>query len=56
MKTCRVCKIEKELKQFYSHPDYKDGHTTICKACQHDQYEAKKHNKPVKRIDWFIFD
>jgi hypothetical protein len=34
MKTCTKCKLEKELSQFYKHPNGKDGYDSRCKACR----------------------
>lgn len=55
MKTCKKCNDNKELSQFYSHPDYKDGHMNICKECTKKDTITNRNKKP-KRIDWFIFD
>lgn len=34
LKTCRTCKTEKPLRQFYRHPTYADGHMSDCKECK----------------------
>ena len=34
MKTCRKCKMEKELVEFHNHIRSKDGKQTICKKCR----------------------
>lgn len=56
LKTCKNCYTEKELKDFYSHPDYKDGHMNICKDCTKEATIRNRQNKPAKPIAWFIFD
>ena len=33
MKTCKRCKIEKELSEFYVHKEMGDGHLSFCKSC-----------------------
>ena len=48
-KTCRVCKVEKSLREFYSHPNTKDGRAGICKDCQR-QYVQGRYNR--KRPVW----
>lgn len=32
-KKCRICKVEKTLRHFYSHSGGKDGHRGECKEC-----------------------
>jgi hypothetical protein len=34
VKTCRTCKAEKPLRQFYRHPHYADGRMSDCKECK----------------------
>lgn len=33
-KTCRTCKVEKYLRQFYKHPTYADGYMNDCRDCK----------------------
>jgi hypothetical protein len=33
MKTCSICKKEKELTEFYKHNRMKDGYFSTCKTC-----------------------
>lgn len=51
MKTCSVCKQEKELSEFSKNPRKKDGYSYDCKAC-HSEY-ARAHyqqNKETYRV------
>jgi hypothetical protein len=34
MKKCRSCNKEKELEEFYKHPQMPDGHLNFCKECK----------------------
>ena len=45
-KTCRVCKQEKTIRNFYKHPTTLDGYFYICREC-HKQYTYE--NKELKR-------
>lgn len=45
-KTCRVCKQEKTIRNFYKHPTTVDGYMYICRAC-HKAYTYA--NKDLKR-------
>jgi hypothetical protein len=33
-KTCRICKQEKELTEFYTKKDARDGYVSSCKLCE----------------------
>lgn len=54
-KVCTICKIEKELTEFYSHSKRKDGHQSSCIQCNRERfkkyYEANKeyHQQCVKQ-------
>lgn len=43
LKTCCVCKVDKELDQFYKDPKGKGGKQSRCKECNKAYY---KNNKP----------
>ena len=45
-KTCRVCKLEKKIRNFYKHPTTVDGYMYICRPC-HKAYTYA--NKELKR-------
>lgn len=50
MKTCRICKIEKELDRFYKDSTRKDGYDTKCSECA----KELQANRPLelKRKAW----
>lgn len=46
MKTCRICKVEKPLSDFYKKSDMRDGHFNNCKDCHNARSSAwAKANK-----------
>jgi hypothetical protein len=50
MKKCFKCGIEKELDEFYKHPQMKDGHLNKCKICTRkdsNNNRDKKCNDPI---------
>jgi len=46
MKTCKICKEEKELEEFYKNGKAKDGRNSYCKEC--DKKAAKKRYETIK--------
>jgi len=51
-KICSYCLLEKELNNFYKHPDGKDGYRTICKKCDYNRVKEykKKYNYDKKYL------
>jgi hypothetical protein len=50
MKKCFKCGIEKELSEFYVHPQMGDGHLNKCKICTKKDslgYEKENRKNPV---------
>ena len=48
MKTCKICKIEKDLELFYKRMDSKDGYRSECKEClikRSTEYSEKNKDK-----------
>ncbi|HWS81190.1 MAG TPA: hypothetical protein VN178_09215 [Rubrobacter sp.] len=59
-KVCRGCRVEKNLSEFYKHPQMTDGHLNKCKVCirartqkyrrehleQYAEYEKARVNLP----------
>jgi len=41
MKKCKLCGIEKEFNEFYTHPKTKDGYLQKCKACAKEQSDKR---------------
>lgn len=33
IKECKICGIDKSLKEFVIHRNYKDGHSNVCLEC-----------------------
>lgn len=51
MKQCIICKKQKQLEDYYKHPQMSDGHLNKCKLCCKNQ--AKKRDKELrKNPDW----
>lgn len=53
MKTCTICKSEKELSEFNKNSTRKDGLNNICKTCSQNkskQYYKKNKQKHVQSI------
>jgi hypothetical protein len=46
MKTCKICKEEKELKEFYDNLKSKEGKNCYCKEC--DKKAAKARYEIIK--------
>lgn len=55
-KVCRTCGVEKNLKAFYRHPTYADGHMNDCKLCkrayQRDMHWAKRDQVLAYKREW----
>lgn len=59
MKICKLCRIEKNLMEFYKHKRSKDGYRSDCKICeikrskkwQNDNPERRKKNNEKWRIN-----
>lgn len=45
-KICRTCKEEKELSEFYTKKNTKDGYRTECKKCALKKEKEYRKNKP----------
>ncbi len=41
MKICKECKTQRELNEFYPHPQMADGHLNICKECKKSYARSK---------------
>ncbi len=41
IKICFKCKLEKEIKHFYKHPEMGDGHLNKCKECTKKDVKGK---------------
>lgn len=50
MKKCFVCKKDKELDEFYRHPETKDGHLGKCKECTKGQSSRHYYDTHEARI------
>lgn len=48
-KTCNKCNITKDIFNFWSRPDSKDGHRNECKAC-HAEYFKKYYVNNKSKI------
>lgn len=51
-KSCRTCKSEKPLSEYYVHMNMADGHLNICKVCVRQRVRAhRKENDSVRDYD-----
>lgn len=48
MKICKVCQKEKELSEYYTNKNNKDGYLNKCKSCQSEECIAKYKENPEK--------
>jgi 5-methylcytosine-specific restriction endonuclease McrA len=46
MKTCRDCRVEKPLDDFYRHSETRDGRAAYCKPCVRERVRASRAAKP----------
>jgi len=51
MKKCIICKIDKELSDFYKHSKMKDGHLNKCISCCKNQ-SLDRHKVKSKDKEW----
>lgn len=42
MKKCRICGQDKPLSEFHKNKGNKDGHATLCRACQAAYQQSRK--------------
>lgn len=42
-KVCRGCGAEKDLSEFYKHPQTADGYLNYCKVCRRAYQETRPH-------------
>lgn len=49
MKICRNCSTEKQMTEYYAHPNSADGHMPICKEC----HKARVRQNRADRIDYY---
>lgn len=54
MKKCRICKIEKELKEFYKDVSRKDGFSYECKECKNIYYINNKQKILQQKKTYYI--
>lgn len=47
-KSCSICKIEKDLKEFYRSARAKDSHQSACKGCANTQNVSSMRKNPQK--------
>lgn len=56
LKTCRTCKAEKPLRQFYRHPTYADGRMSDCKECKkaysREMHQLKRETILARKRIW----
>lgn len=50
-KTCKICKKEKDIREFYEHVSYKDGRMNVCKEC-HKERVKRSNTKPKEKAKY----
>lgn len=48
MKNCSICKVSKDLSEFYKMKSSKDGHRPDCKTCHEEKRVKWEKDNPVK--------
>lgn len=51
MKKCKKCSIEKEISEFYKHPQMWDGHLWICKLCISERNRSEEWRERQRIFD-----
>lgn len=61
-KVCKLCKVEKLLKEFWKHPTCKLGVSNMCKTCQYtrnNEYRKQSRNRHQRAWEanhpWYRF-
>lgn len=49
-KICKGCGVEKDLAEFYKHPQTADGYLNYCKVCRRG-YQGSRPHEAVAKIE-----